>query len=144
MKPMYQWFCGAIAASCLACSAAYDGVSFDGEDYSPCDADEALFESENAELVEEDIGQASQAQRKSPDSGGSCTIEQCNGIKDPFGSYECTTVNNKTTCSCKRGTVSGSCDSEGTNCKEKCSGTTSLPSGGWQVQVAPSSLSYKH
>ena len=90
---------------------------------------------EGGELDEEaSVGEIAQAQARSPTQGGSCTIERCSGIKDPFGSYECD-KNGK--CSCVRGGTSGSCDSEGKNCKEKCETSSGRPPPPAEVDVPP-------
>ena len=83
------------------------------------------------EVSETDLGEVSLAQKKSPENGGSCTIEQCSGIKDPFGTYSCCNG----VCSCSRGGVSGSCDSNGENCKESCPTPPSTPSRAGMVDI---------
>lgn len=72
----------------------------------------------------EDVEEIGQAQAKEPTTGDACTIERCSGIKDPFGKLTC----KDGVCTCARDGASGTCDSEGKNCKEKCSGTTTTPS----------------
>ncbi|HVJ18841.1 MAG TPA: hypothetical protein VM686_25645 [Polyangiaceae bacterium] len=108
---------GAIVLASLsllcACSGADDGSDFD----------------EQAGL-----GEIAQAQARSPTQGGACTIETCAGTKDPFGTYNCD-KNGK--CACVRGGTSGSCDSEGKNCKEKCETTTSRPPPVFEVDPSP-------
>jgi hypothetical protein len=65
---------------------------------------------------DDSTGTAHLEQRKDPTPSGSCTLNKCSGIKDPFGTYECKDGK----CSCRAGGSVGSCDANNQNCSEKC------------------------
>jgi hypothetical protein len=55
-------------------------------------------------------------------SGGSCTIEKCNGVLDPFGHLEC--IAGGFICTCVHGTTRGSCaPGNASDCHETCVST---------------------
>jgi len=86
------------------------------------------------ELEDAQLEEISQAQAKRPETGGACTIVKCSGLKDPFGTYKCDANG---ACKCERGTSSGTCDSDGNNCKEKCETTTSRPAPAFGFEASP-------